>query len=56
MGDVEELGEDECYTGGTGDQEDGVEGGEVGVGATVGAVDQGCVRLRGCYGVLLGLW
>lgn len=39
MGDVEELGEDECYACGAGDQEDGVEGGEVGVGAAVGAID-----------------
>lgn len=55
MGDVEELGEDEGHACGAGDEEDGVEGGEVGVGAAVWAVDEGCVRLLGCDGVLLGL-
>lgn len=53
VGDVEELGEDERDAGGAGDQDDGVEGGEVGVGAAVWAVDEGRVRLRGRYGVLL---
>lgn len=38
MGNVEELGENECDAGGAGDEEDGVEGGEVGVGAAVWAV------------------
>lgn len=39
MGNVEELGEDECYASGAGDQEDGVEGSEVGVGAAVRTFD-----------------
>lgn len=55
VGDVEELGEDKCYAGGAGDQKDGVEGGEVGMGSTVWTIDEGCVRFWGCYGVLLGL-
>ena len=56
MGDVEELGEHKRYAGGAGDQEDGVEGGEVGMVSTVRTIDEGCVRFGGCYGVLLGLW
>ena len=55
MGNVEELGEDEGYAGGAGYQEDCVEGGEVGVGAAVRAIDRSYVRCLGCYGVLLGL-
>ena len=39
MGDVEELGQDECYASGAGDQKDGVEGREVGVGAAVRTIN-----------------
>lgn len=56
MSDVEELGEDKCYPRGAGDQEDGVESGEVRVAAAVWAIDQGSVHLLGCYGILLRAW
>ena len=39
MGDVEGLDEDECHAGGFGNEQDGVEGGEVGVGAAVWTID-----------------